>query len=44
MKSKKTVVLELHPPTEEESEMMMAAEKNNKYSSTSVDQPNKKRE
>lgn len=25
MKSKKSVVLELYPPTEEESEMMMAA-------------------
>lgn len=44
MKSKKSVVLEQYPPTEEGSEMMMAAEKNNKYGSTSVDQPNKKRE
>lgn len=44
MKSKKTVVLELHPPTEEGSEMMMAAEDIFIYGSTSIDHPNKKRE
>lgn len=44
MKSKKTVVLELYPPIEERSEMIVAAEGIIIYGSTSVDQPNKKRE
>ena len=44
VKTTYTPIINMYPPTEEGSEMMMAAEKNNKYGSTSVDQPNKKRE